>query len=141
MAKSKRAHHRAGPGKPQGMTYAQVLARQAAIRQGLEKAARDATVRAEADAHTQRAMWLMVCSIADAYGYGPKGMQKFFAALQENTDELEQMRAEVDEEYAFEKLRQKAQKVTGMEVRYLEDQMTILAEIKREVDGELGQIE
>lgn len=68
---------RARQGKPQGMNYAQVLARQAAIRAGIEKAARDATVQAEADAHTQRAMWLMVCSIADAYGYGPKGMQKF----------------------------------------------------------------
>lgn len=64
-------------GKSQGMNYAQVLARQVAIRAGLEKAARDATVQAEADAHTQRAMWLMVCSISDAYGYGPKGMQKF----------------------------------------------------------------
>ena len=37
--------------KPHGMNYAQVLARQAAIRAGLEKAARDATVQAEADAH------------------------------------------------------------------------------------------
>ena len=120
MSKQKR---RSGPGKPQGVTYAQVLARQAAIRAGLEKAARDATVQAEADAHTQRAMWLMVCSISDPYGYGPKGMQKFFAALQENTEELERMRTEVDEEYAFEKLRQKASRVTGMEVHYLEDQL------------------
>lgn len=127
-------------GKPQGMNYAQVLARQAAVRAGLEKAARDATVQAEADAHTQRAMWLMVCSIADAYGYGPKGMQKFFAALQENTDELERMRTEVDEEYAFEKLRQKASKVTGMEVHYLEDQLAMLAEMRREAGVTLGQI-
>lgn len=59
-------------GKPHGVNYAQVLARQAAIRAGLEKAARDATVQAEADAHTQRAMWLMVCSISDAYGCGPR---------------------------------------------------------------------
>ena len=50
-------------GKPQGMNYAQVLARQAAVRAGLEKAARDATVQAEADAHTQRAMWLMVLAL------------------------------------------------------------------------------
>lgn len=128
---SKNRRH-SGPGKPYGMNYAQVLARQAAIRAGLEKAARDATVQAEADAHTQRAMWLMVCSISDAYGYGPKGMQKFFAALQENTDELERMRTEVDEEYAFEKLRQKAAKVTGMEVHYMEDQLAMLKEIRNE---------
>ena len=86
--------------------------------------------RAEADAHTQRAMWLMVCSIADAYGYGPKRMQKFFEALQENTDQLERMRTEVDEEYAFEKLRQKASRVSGMEIHYLEEQMALLEEMR-----------
>ena len=63
MAKHKTAHR---SGKPAGMNYAQVLARQAAIRAGIERAARDATVQAEADAHTQRAMWLMVCSIRQA---------------------------------------------------------------------------
>lgn len=39
MAKTKKAHRRAGPGKPQGMNYAQVLARKAAIQKGLEQAA------------------------------------------------------------------------------------------------------
>lgn len=138
MSKHKNGHR--GPGKPQGMNYAQVLARKAAVRRGLEQAARDAAVQAQADAHTQRAMWLMVCSIADAYGFGPERMKKFFLALQENTDELERMRAEVDEEYAFEKLRQKAQQVTGMEVHYLEDQMAMLAEMKRKAGVTLGQI-
>ena len=48
------------------------------VEEGLEQAARDATVQVEADTHTQRAMWLMVCSIADAYGFDPERMQKFF---------------------------------------------------------------
>lgn len=77
MAKSKKPHRRPGPGKPQGATYAQMLAHKAAVRKGLEQAARDATVQVQADTHTQRAMWLMVCSIADAYGFGPKQLQKF----------------------------------------------------------------
>lgn len=135
MAKNKKAGRRAGPGKPQGMNYAQVLARKAAIQKGLEQAARDATVQVEADTHTQRAMWLMVCSIADAYGFGPERMQKFFAALQANTDELERMRAEVDEEYAFEKLRQKASAVTGMEVHYLYEQTALLEEMQKARQG------
>ena len=42
MAKSKKPHRRPGPGKPQGATYAQVLAHKAAVRKGLEQAARDA---------------------------------------------------------------------------------------------------
>ena len=68
--------------KRQGATYAQMLAHKAAVRKGLEQAARDATVQVQADTHTQRAMWLMVCSIADAYGFGPKQLQKFFTAPQ-----------------------------------------------------------
>ena len=66
MAKSKKPHRRPGPGKPQGATYAQMLAHKAAVRKGLEQAARDATVQVQADTHTQRAMWLMVCSIRQA---------------------------------------------------------------------------
>lgn len=99
--------------------YAQRLAQDRAIHTGLEKAARDATVQYEADTATQRAMWLMVCSIADAYGFGPKRMEPFFAALQANTEELERMQAENDEEYAYEKLRVKAEKVTGIRIEYL----------------------
>ena len=41
MAKIKKAHRRAGAGKPQGMNYAQVLARKAATQKGLEQAARE----------------------------------------------------------------------------------------------------
>lgn len=77
----------------------------------------------------------MVCSIADAYGFGPKQLQKFFTALQDNTDELERMRTDVDEEYAFEKLRQKAQAVTGMEVHYLYEQEALLAEMRAAKEG------
>ena len=36
MAKNKKTHHRPGPGKPRGATYAQVLAHKAAVRKGLE---------------------------------------------------------------------------------------------------------
>ena len=129
MAKNKKTHHRPGPGKPRGATYAQVLAHKAAVRKGLEQAARDATVQVQADTHTQRAMWLM------AYGFGPKQLQKFFTALQDNTDELERMRTDVDEEYAFEKLRQKAQAVTGMEVHYLYEQEALLAEMQAAKEG------
>lgn len=52
MAKNKKPHRRPGPGKPQGATYAQMLAHKAAVRKGLEQAARDATVQVEADTHT-----------------------------------------------------------------------------------------
>lgn len=118
MAKSKTKHRR-GPGRPAGMTLADELARKRMLREAMQNAADDATVQVRADTATQRALWLAVCSIADAYGFGPERMRRFFVALQENTEELERMRAEVDEDYAYEKLRLKAEQVTGMPITYL----------------------
>ena len=46
-------------------------------------------------------------------------MKKFFAAFQENTDEIMRMEKEVDIDYAYEKLRLKAERVTGMKIEYL----------------------
>lgn len=118
MAKSKTKHRRC-PGRPAGMTLADELARKRMLREAMQNAADDATVQVRADTATQRALWLAVCSIADAYGIGPERMPRFFVALQENTEELERMRAEVDEDYAYEKLRLKAEQVTGMPITYL----------------------
>ena len=118
MAKSKTKHRR-GPGRPAGMTLADELARKRMLREAIQNAAEDVTVQVRADTATQRALWLAVCSIADAYGFGPERMRRFFVALQENTEELERMRAEVDEDYAYEKLRLKAEQVTGIPITYL----------------------
>lgn len=106
--------------KPNGMNYAQVLAKRAFVRQAVEKAAADTTVQLQSDIRTQRAMWLMVVSIADAFGIGPARMQRdFFPVLQKNTDELTQMEEAGDVEYAYEKLRLRAEQVSGMKIEYL----------------------
>ena len=55
--------------------------------------------------------------------------QAFFEALQANTDELEKMKADVDEEYAYEKLRLKAERVTGMHIEYLFEKDAIAAQL------------
>ena len=99
MAKTKKK--RPG-GKPRGMNYADMLARKRMIREAVQKA-----------------LWLAVCSVADAYGFGPERMKKFFIALQENNDEITRMEKEVDTDYAYEKLRLKAERVTGMKIEYL----------------------
>lgn len=91
----------------------------ALIREAVQEAADDATVQLRADMATQKALWLAVCSVADAYGFGPERMKKFFIALQENNDEITRMEKEVDTDYAYEKLRLKAERVTGMKIEYL----------------------
>ena len=98
MAKTKKKHS----GKPLGMYDAEMLARKRMIREAVQEAADDATVQLRADMATQKALWLAVCSVADAYGFGPERMKK-----------------EVDTDYAYEKLRLKAERVTGMKIEYL----------------------
>lgn len=134
MAKTTKKHRR-GSGRPHGMTLADELARKQMIKQAVKEAAADATVQVRSDTATQRALWLAVCSIADAYGFGPERMKRFFEAFQENADELERMRNEVDEEYAYEKLRLKAERVTGTSIAYLYEKDAIAAEIRHAREG------
>lgn len=122
-------------GLPQGMTYAQKLAHDRAIAAGIKQAATDAALQIEADTRVQRAMWLMVCSMADAFGLGPKRVQRFFDAFQANSEELERMTQEVDADYAYDKLRQKAEQVTGIKIQYLYEHEAIAARLKHEKEG------
>lgn len=122
-------------GKPQGMTYADVLTRKKAVAAGIEKAATDAALKIETDTRVQRAMWLMVVSMADAFGIGPGRSQKFFEALQTNSDLLTKMTEEADEDYAYEKLRQRAEQITGIKIEYLYEHEALAAQLKHEKEG------
>lgn len=119
MAQKKRKKSRC---TANGIPLAAKLARERMLRQAVKDAAHDASVRVESDICTQRALWLAVASIADAYGFGPERIKKFFVALQDNGEEYARMKDEVDEEYANEKLRLKAERVTGMQIQYLYEQ-------------------
>ena len=103
-----------GKGKPRGMNYADVLrARRDRLQLAMDEAA-----LLNVEQSMQRYLWLMAVSLHDAYGFGPERLQKFFEAFQENSDELAKMRAEVDDDYAFEKLRLRAEDVSRMDIRY-----------------------
>ncbi len=104
-------------GKPQGMNYADMLARKRARQQ----AVLDAVALMQVNQAMQRALWLTVVSLHDAYGFGKDRLDRFFEAFQANTDQLETMRAEVDDDYAFEKLRLMAEGVSGRKICYIED--------------------
>ena len=96
-----------GKGKPRGMNYADLLkARRDRLQLAMDEAA-----LLNVEQSMQRYLWLMAVSLHDAYGFGPERLQKFFEAFQENSDELAKMRAEVDDDYAFEKLRLRAEEL------------------------------
>ena len=103
-----------GKGKPRGMNYADVLR---ARRDSLQLAMDEAALFERRAEHAAVSLADGV-SLHDAYGFGPERLQRFFEAFQENSDELAKMRAEVDDDYAFEKLRLRAEDVSRMDIRY-----------------------
>ena len=117
MSKKKRTHH----SKPHGggVSYARRMAQERAMQQALTNEAAMAQADAWARRDLVRGLWLMVCAVADAFHVGPLRMNRdFFPALEAVKAELEQMKQEYGEEYAFEKLKQRAESVCGVELEH-----------------------
>lgn len=106
-------------GKPSGVNYAGVLAKRMAYEKAVQQAANDTVVQVKSDIHVQRVMWLMCVAMNDAFGIGPERFNRFAECLQERVDWYEKNKNETDEEYANEKLRQEAQRCSGIEIEYL----------------------
>lgn len=106
-------------GKPRGMSYADQLARERTLREAAQLAASDMTVQVKADTQVQRAMWMMCVAMNDAFGIGPERFNRFAECLQSRAEWHEKNKRETDEEYADEKLRQEAQRCSGIEIEYL----------------------
>ena len=118
---------------PPGMTYAEVLAENRRRAQLIRQAAESDAVRIQSGIQTQRAMWLMVVAMADAFGLGPKRVDRFITAFQAATDEFEAMVQSNDFDYALEKLRRKAEEVSGVQIDYLyEKDLASLRKIEKE---------
>lgn len=121
MTKQKTKKHHSKP-HGGGVSFAQRLAQQRMLQQALtdEVAIKQANLWAKQD--TQRALWLMVIAVAEAFHIGPMRLSRdFFPVLDELNQELQRMREENGDVYAFEKLKQRAEQVSGMEIRHFYD--------------------
>lgn len=119
MSKKKQHHSKPHGG---GVSYAQRLAHQRMLQQAVtdEVARQQADLWARQD--TVRGLWLMVCAVADAFHVGPMRMKRdFFPALMAVREEIERMKKTNGEEYAFEKLRLRAEQVCGEELAHFYD--------------------
>lgn len=123
-------------GLPQGMNYAQKLARDRMVKEAVEKAAQDETTQLRADIKSQQFLWLVVVSIAAAFKAGPKRIQvDFFGALDAASDWVGEMTEKHGREYALEKLRQRAEKVSGIPIEYLYEKEIRDAKARNEARG------
>lgn len=134
---SNRAQRRAArkKGKRPGETYADQLARERMIKEAVEKTAHDESVALESDIKTQRFLWMAVVANNIAFGHAGIRAQRFMLTLDDVRDDLEKMAKKNGWEYAIEKLRQRCQQITGMEVKQVHEERMIQARKENEAKG------
>jgi hypothetical protein len=115
MNRKQRRH----PGKAQGLSYADRLSRQRAVELAAREATMSTAVQIKADIQAQRMLWLACVAMNDAFGIGAERFRRFSECLDERTEWYSTMAKETDEEYANEKLRQEAERCSGIEIKYL----------------------
>lgn len=108
-------------GKPQGASYADVLARKKLQQEAVKAAVNDTTLEIKSEIRTQRALWLSVVAMNRAFGIGPKRFMEYAKELMAVTEWYQEMLDNTDEVYANEKLRREAQRCSGTEIEPLYD--------------------
>lgn len=101
------------------MTYADQLARQRMIREAVKASADDARVKVETDIRCQRQLWLCCIAMNEAFGIGPERFKRFAEVLTDLAEEYDLMTTENGSDYANEKMRQRAEQITGIKIEYL----------------------
>lgn len=119
MANSKKKKKHQHRPLPTGMTYADKLARDRMVKEAVEKAARDDTVRLQSDIRVQQAMWLAVVGFARGLKLGPKRVGYGLDGVADASEWFVEMTTKHGKQYALEKLRQEAEKVSRIPIEYL----------------------
>lgn len=122
-------------GRPAGMTFADELAQKRMLREACEKAAHDTTTELRTNIQAQRYTWMVCLALNRAFGFGPTRFSRFLETLQDVSVEVQQMAEETDEEYAWEKIRQRAEAVSGRKITYLYEAEMKAAREKHEKEG------
>lgn len=122
-------------GKRMGESYADVLERKRQIAAAVNAAAKDESVKLQADVRCQRMLWMCVITLNDKHGFGPKRCVEFLHEVGAVVDEWEKLAEDGGRDYANEKLRQRAEQVTGMKIEHLYENQMKKAHELAERDG------
>lgn len=134
---SNRAQRRAAmkKGKRPGETYADQLARQKMIKEAVERTAHDESVALESDIKGQRILWMAVVANNMAFGHAGIRTQRFMLTMDEIREDLEKMAKKHGWEYAIEKLRQRCEQISEVEVKQIHEDRMIQARKENEANG------
>ena len=80
-----------------------------------------ATIDIAVQRHMQPLLWSAVVALNNEAGFGKERTRKFLEGVGDVWGEWRRMVQDVDLEYATEKLRMRAEQISGMELGYIED--------------------
>lgn len=89
----------------------------------IRQAVQDEVILHEVNISMQRHLWLTAVALHEAYGFSEKRLDKFFDAFQAAANELQKMIDEVDQDYAYEKLRLRAEEISKRDIVFYEDEV------------------
>lgn len=123
--------------KGQGQTYADVMAKRAIGRETLRMAMEDKAVALAADILCQRQLWAAVIALNEKFQFGPKRTKDFLNTIEKVAEDFEAMKEQNGDAYAEEKLRQRAEQVSGIKIRYQHEQeREMMEKMKGQQNGE-----
>lgn len=123
--------------KGAGQTYADVMAKRAIGKEVLRMTMEDKAVALAADILCQRQLWAAVIALNERFQFGPKRTKDFLNTIEQVANEFEAMKEQNGDAYAEEKLRQRAEQVSGIKIRYQHEQeREMMAKMKGQQNGE-----
>lgn len=127
-------------GKSCGMSFAEQLARKKMLQEAAQRAACDVAVQIKSDIHTQKMSWLIMLALNDEFQFGQSRYARLAQALHKRSVWFDDLVKGADEEYATEKLRQEAERVTREELEFVWDKELQAARKKNE-DGKISRFD
>lgn len=85
------------------------------------KLVREHVIEIAVNRHLQIFMWIVVVALNDELGLGQTRTRRVLSRIEDVRSEWDKMRKDVDLDYANEKLRKRAEEISGIEIGYVED--------------------
>lgn len=118
-----------------GQSFADAIGAKKLIEQEVRRTAHNESVTLEAEIINQRFLWEAVIALNIAFGFGQERCIRFLKTLEEVLYDVEKDAIEVDKQYAFEKVRQRAAQITGMDLKYIHEDEMLEAKRSNEEQG------
>ena len=121
MNRQQRRQQQKAARKSNGESYADVIAKRKIGEATLKMAMEDKAVELAADIKTQRRLWAVIVALNEKYEWGPKRTRDLLEAMDLVLADFATMKEEHGDDYAEEKLRERASKVSGIDVKYMHE--------------------